>query len=810
MANRGFRQGRSRLIRPDAIEAELPQRFPLLRPEPPLPPYDPRLVVFGLSETGEPVTMPEKPRFEHSHVIGTTGGGKTNFLEHLIRQDIKKGDGVVVIDPHGDHPDSLYRSLITWLDAAGHLRNRTVHLIDPNFGAYTTGFNPLALPSPETDVSVVAGVTLEAFERVWGDEDTHGKPTIRRLLKAAFAALAELGLTLAEADLLFDHTDARGLRAFALSKLRDRYARAVLNDLDVLAKSDRNGLRFRDEVVGPLNRLAEFLSSPAIRRVVGQREHALDLRKCLDERHIVLVNLSGGRAVNDADTELLGRLLTRLLFFHVKLRRSSTLCWLYLDECQRYLSGDIPAVLAEARKFTLGVVLSHQWQSQLGEADSQTLAAVHNATNLKAAFRIKHPKEAREVAEAVLPIALEQPVRALIKPTVIGQRRTWFANRSFAQHESETETIGESYEASSSYSESESWSTTQGASVTETDTDSSSTSLSRSDSESRSTSIGDSYSRSSGTSEANGWSKASSESNSIGTGIALSHTFVPFDEATHVEEGEPTIVHISADGESSFQRGAASAGVRRTSDGRAIAPILDPDGEMNLQHSSLSQSASVTRGNTHSEGTSGSRSTSTSESHGRSMGSSQSSGSTLGITRSTGCSNALSKGLSLAHTVGGSRAVTHGESHGRSYSVGQTRGTTATRGRTEGLEPIYKDLPSAVHSFENSLYVAATMLRSLPTGHAYMNFVDAEGMKAARVQVPRVRQVVVTDGVFAMLRERILVASAFCAPSKAAEDAITKRDDDLFRLCETIRDTAGQLLEPDSFRVPTAPGRRRR
>jgi type IV secretory pathway VirB4 component len=113
--------------------------------------------------------MPERARFEHSHVIGTTGGGKTNLLEHLIRQDIKRGDGVCVIDPHGSHPDSLYRSLITWLAASGHLARRKVYLIDPNVGSHTTGFNPLALPSDETSVSVVAGVALEAIERVWGD-----------------------------------------------------------------------------------------------------------------------------------------------------------------------------------------------------------------------------------------------------------------------------------------------------------------------------------------------------------------------------------------------------------------------------------------------------------------------------------------------------------------------------------------------------------------------------------------------------------------------------------------------------------------
>jgi len=59
-------------------------------------------------------------------------------------------------------------------------------------------------------------------------------------------------------------------------------------------------MRFRDEVVGPLNRLAEFTSAPAIRRIVGQRHNTIDLREALDQGHIILVNLSGGNSVNDA------------------------------------------------------------------------------------------------------------------------------------------------------------------------------------------------------------------------------------------------------------------------------------------------------------------------------------------------------------------------------------------------------------------------------------------------------------------------------------------------------------------------------
>ncbi|MCC6947013.1 MAG: type IV secretion system DNA-binding domain-containing protein [Bradyrhizobiaceae bacterium] len=674
----------SKLVRRETIRSALPERFPLLKTPPARPCCDPRVTVFGLSEQDAPVTMPERPRFEHTHVIGTTGGGKTNFLEHLIRQDIKKGDGVCVIDPHGSHPDSLYRSLITWLNATGYLAKRRVHLVDPNFRGGTTGFNPLALPGEETSVSVVAGVALEAIERVWGDEDTHAKPTIRRLLKATFAALAELRLTLSEAELLFDQADSRGVRALALKKLRDRYAYTVLADLDLLARTDRGGLRFRDEVVGPFNRLAEFLSAPAIRRIVGQREHSLDLRTCLDEGHIVLVNLSGGDAVHDADTELLGRLLTRFLFFHAKRRKTAKPFWFFLDECQRYFSGDIPSLLAEARKFGLGVICSHQWQSQLGDADSQTLAAVHNATNLKAAFRIKHPREAKEIAEAVMPLDLEMPIKTLIKPTVVGNARTLFQSWSEAEHRATSTSRSRSYASSESESE----------------TDSSSDGL------------------------ATGEGSASMSGQSSGQ---------------------------------TFGTGELWPGM---GDGWFVTPTM----------------TTTTVGN--SAGT------------------------------STAAARSNSRVKSRSTSKARSRSV--GRTSGEVESSGEMHGTSVTKGYSEGLEPVYENLPSAVHSYENSLYFAAQALRTLGAGQAFLHFVDANGMKTARVTVPRVRQVVVPDAAYDVLRGRILAASPFGLPTEQADRLMHERETALFAECAKIVASETDGEHPGEFRVPAKRGQRKK
>src|SRR5262249_4065988 len=97
-----------------ALRESLRVLYPALCPPPcPAPArVDRSAIVLGRNQGGAPVFLSERARLEHGHCIGTTGGGKTRFLEHCIKQDVASGRGVCVIDPHGNHPDSLYRSLL--------------------------------------------------------------------------------------------------------------------------------------------------------------------------------------------------------------------------------------------------------------------------------------------------------------------------------------------------------------------------------------------------------------------------------------------------------------------------------------------------------------------------------------------------------------------------------------------------------------------------------------------------------------------------------------------------------------------------
>jgi TraM recognition site of TraD and TraG len=401
--------------------------------------HDPTALVLGRDSGQSPVSISLGARLRHTHAVGTTGSGKTKFFEHCILQDIAAGRGVCVVDPHGNHPDSLYRSLLSWIAKWEGRIDRPVHLIDPNTRSHTVGFNPLAIPRG-VDPSVIGATALEAFERAWGDEDTNTKPTLQRVLFGTFVALAEAGLTLAEARLLFDRKDAAGVRAHVLKSVSNQDARDLLARLSELSSSQT---MFDAEVIAPRNRISKLTRNPALRAIVGQTGNTIDFRGALDEGHIILVNLSGGDLTYETDADLLGRLLVRFLFFHAKRRaHPERPFFLYLDECQRYLSGDVPQLLAEARKYGLGAVLGHQYLRQLGEPHDEIRQAVLNTTNCKVVFGLRHPAEAQELAEMILRPAPETPVEASIRPTVVGHHKVTLRNTGEADHAATSESVG--------------------------------------------------------------------------------------------------------------------------------------------------------------------------------------------------------------------------------------------------------------------------------------------------------------------------------------------------------------------------------
>jgi len=704
------------------IRGEVQAKLGRTRPPAPAPAVrrvvDPTALVLGRDADSKPFVLPLRARLEHAHVIGASGGGKSKFLEHCIRQDIRAGRGVCVVDPHGNHPQSLYRSTLAWL--AEQRINRPVHIIDPNAPTHTVGFNPLARPDRGVALSVIAAATLEAFERVWGDENIDEKPTMQRVLEATFVTLAELGLTLAEAELLYDPEDARGIRALVRSKVTDRTAQSFLARLDRLGRFPRD---FDMETIGPLNRISKLTRSPAIRAIIGQTETSIDFRAVLDEGHVVLVNLSGGDAVYEDDADLLGRLLTRFLFFHAKRRaHPERPFFLYLDECHRYLSGDIEKLLAEARKYGLGTILSHQFLRQLGEPQDILRHAVLNTTNFKAVFRLQNPAEAAELAEAIMPLNYEMPVKASVRPTVVGHTRTLLSSESAGEQSSVSETdghavgevAGESFTTATMTAESYAEGVTQGKSI--------------GTSRSRGISLGEMSS----SSEAAGM--MSMTSTGISTGTSAGEVMTPLaQDGIFLPPPEPTILSATR-GESGAEHSSSGTGISAMRSAARGSSRAVNSSDSDTRASSTARS--VTKGTTYAE--------------------------------------------SEAHGVMSARTQTASKSHG------VTKGLSTTKGKSEAFEPVYADLPSSFHSKENVLSMAADALRGLPAGRAFVGFVDHAGRKSGYLAVPLVQTPDLPEAAFEELRARMLETSPSAESAEKAAALTLERERMLLSAARTV------------------------
>jgi hypothetical protein len=572
-----------------------------------------KTVVLGRDGNGIAFTLDETSRREHMVVSGTTGGGKSTLFANMARQDIENGHGVLFVDPHGNHPDSGYRRLLTWLGESEVAKGRPIHLIDPNAGTHCTGFNPLALPEGHHP-TVIAEAALEAFERLWGDENPDAKPTIQRLLPAVFGALAERGLTLAEAMAVLDPDDGDGLRGLLADEVQDEYAQRELQWLEGLGAEKGGRYDLRIEVTGPRNRIAKLIRAPAIRTMVGQTERVIDLREAMDDGHIILANLSGGTQVYEKGADLLGRLLVRFLLFHAKRRqRSQRLFPVYLDECQRYLSGDVPVALAELRKQGCAMVLGHQWQSQLERVDEEILSAVRNATNIKVSFRVKDHKEATDLAEMLIPLDLEKPIAALTKETVVGHERGMFRNGGM------TTSTGTNRSTAHSVTDSVAETLSEGIArgVTNSVTDSVS--------KTRSTTKGDSES----VTETEGWSQtdSTSETESVNDSASEGHQY-----------GYDSALALGLPDSYGYSTGSASGSGSATTHGSS---------------STVSGSTSTTRGRFTAEtvGVGETHSVGRSESVVKSEGIARSKGRAIGETTTTGSSSGL------AHSQGYSEAL---------------------------------------------------------------------------------------------------------------------------------------------------------
>lgn len=306
-------------------------------------------------------------RHHHLYLVGQTGTGKSTLLESLIQQDLMRGDGLALLDPHGDLAGRVALS-------ARALRPTGVIVFDPADPACTYRFNPLAAVSGDRRTVAVAAI-LECFEKLW---PSAWGPRLEHVLRNTLLALFELErATLADIPRMCrDHEFRRGV----VATLKNEEVRGFWgNEFEVLTP------RAQGELVGPiLNKVGAFLADPMMRRAVAGSGEALDVREVMDQGKVLIVNMAKGR-VGGTNAALLGALILSRIEL-AALERVDMLeghrrdFWVYLDEFQNFMTLGLASMLSELRKYRVGLVLAHQYVGQL--TDELRKAIVGNVGTL--------------------------------------------------------------------------------------------------------------------------------------------------------------------------------------------------------------------------------------------------------------------------------------------------------------------------------------------------------------------------------------------------------------------------------------------
>lgn len=331
-------------------------------------------------ETREKLSLSAKDRTNHMHVIGSTGTGKSKFLELLLRKDItNRKAGLCLIDPHG----SLYDDIMLYA-ATRHprLADRVILFNPAREVENVLGFNPI--PPDVERMDYLLESLISACLKAWGQDNTDRTPRITKWLENIFHTVISNQLTLVEAAPLLNVQD----RSNREKLLRNVHNELVLDDWQMFEASTNT--QRQTLIEGAANRLRKFLRNDLIRNIIGQQQSALNFHQAMDEGKIVLVNLNGGQEISHENTKLMGIMIVNEIFRCAKLRdpRDSKAkpFYFYIDEFAQFVTRDIARALEEARKFKLYMILAHQHLAQLKKEDEYLYASVMTNCKTKVVF----------------------------------------------------------------------------------------------------------------------------------------------------------------------------------------------------------------------------------------------------------------------------------------------------------------------------------------------------------------------------------------------------------------------------------------
>lgn len=291
-------------------------------------------------------------RRAHLYVLGKTGTGKSTLLESLMLDDMRKGYGFTLLDPHGDLVKKI-KTNVPW--------SRTDDVIDFDVPDKNQpyGFNPLANVPPDKRPVACSGM-LQVFKHLWSDS---WGPRLEYILRNSLLSLLDYP-NANLSDILKVLTDG-DFRKKVITHISNEQIKKFWAD-----EFNKYPERLRAEAIAPIqNKVGAFLSHPLLQRILTNPEKPLNLRRTMDENKILLVNLAKG-AIGEDTANLLGSLLISRFdlaaLSRVNVSESERRDYtLYLDEFHNFTTQSLVLMLSELRKYRLSLVLAHQYLTQL-------------------------------------------------------------------------------------------------------------------------------------------------------------------------------------------------------------------------------------------------------------------------------------------------------------------------------------------------------------------------------------------------------------------------------------------------------------
>ncbi len=305
------------------------------------------------------IIMKKEDRRRHTYILGKSGGGKSVLLAGMAIQDIINGDGVGILDPHGDLIDDVIKKIPPE-------RAEDVILFAPYDTERPLGLNLLEYDKryPEQKTFMINEV-INIFDKLYDLKSTGG-PMFEYYMRNALLLIMddpESGSTLMEVPkVLADE----GFRKMKLSKCKDQ---TVVDFWEKEAQKAGGDAALANIVPYITSKLTQFISNDLMRPIIGQQKSSFNVRDAMNSQKILLIDLSKGK-IGETNGSLLGLILIGKILISALSRSDMEPekrkdFYLYIDEFQNYITDSISAILSEARKYGLDLIMAHQYIGQL-------------------------------------------------------------------------------------------------------------------------------------------------------------------------------------------------------------------------------------------------------------------------------------------------------------------------------------------------------------------------------------------------------------------------------------------------------------